>query len=174
MPEFHALSLLGVSVQQLTQSVKQLSALPHIGEQRIRLVVDPTQVTTAAHLVNEGELPAIIVSVAGYPTGRHHTLIKASEARLAVQSGAEEMWVSVDESIEDSNTHLSELITIREACPDPIELGLVVLGDDESPSGTQAAVQAASLAGFQRIIVKRDAPELVDAAAPLEVHVVDL
>ncbi|AQS74701.1 deoxyribose-phosphate aldolase [Corynebacterium ammoniagenes] len=158
----------------MTQSVKQLSALPHIGEQRIRLVVDPTQVTTAAQLVKEGQLPAIIVSVAGYPTGRHHTLIKASEARLAVQSGAEEMWVSVDESIEDSNTHLSELITIREACPDPIELGLVANGDDETPSGTQAAVQAASLAGFQRIIVKRDAPELVDAAAPLEVHVVDL
>src|SRR5699024_11514537 len=71
MPEFHALSLLGVSVQQLTHSVKQLSALPHIGEQRIRLVVEPTQVTTAAHLVKEGELPAIIVSVAGYRSEEH-------------------------------------------------------------------------------------------------------
>src|SRR5699024_2451622 len=124
--------------------------------------------------VKDGELPLIIVSVAGYPAVRDQTLLAASEQRLAVQSGAAVYRVRVGEGLDDCHPHLSESITIREACPDPIELGLVVLGDDESPSGTQAAVQAASLAGFQRIIVKRNAPELVDAAAPLEVHVVDL
>src|SRR5699024_1784267 len=92
-----------------------LGSLPHIGNQRVRLVVDPPQVTLVVQLLKESQLPVIVVSVAGYPTGRHHTLIKASEARLAVQSGAEEIWVSVDDTITDSNTHFSEFITIREA-----------------------------------------------------------
>lgn len=184
MTEFHALSLLGISAKQLKQSIAQLSSLPHIGQQRIRLVVDPTQVTAASQLVKDGELPAIVVSVAGYPTGRHHTLIKASEARLAVQSGAEEIWISVDDTITDSNAHLSELITIREACPDPVELGLLALLDDDLLADTtaktpahaaaHAAVQAAALAGFKRVIVKQKAPQLEEAAAPMEIHAVDL
>ena len=180
MTEFHALSLLGASSEQLKRSIAQLSSLPHIGEQRIRLVVDPTQVVLASQLVKDNELPASIVSVAGYPTGRHHTLIKASEARLAVQSGAEEIWVSVDDTIEEANTHLSELVTIQEACPDPVELGLFAPLDGASLNGgtpalaATAAVQAAGLAGFKRIIASIDVPELEEAAAPLEIHVVDL
>ena len=113
MSDFHALSLLGASAQQVEKVVKELGSLPHIGNQRVRLVVDPPQVTLVVQLLKESQLPVIVVSVAGYPTGRHHTLIKASEARLAVQSGAEEIWVSVDDTITDSNTHLSEFITIR-------------------------------------------------------------
>ena len=174
MSEFHALSLLGASTQQLEHSLKQIGSLPHIGSQRIRLVVDPTQVSRAVHLAQENQLPAIVVSVAGYPTGRHHSLIKASEARLAVQSGAEEIWVSIDSTITDTNTHLSEFITIREACPDPIEIGLIAPADADAQEGVQAAAQAASLAAFQRIISAPGAPSLEEAASPLDVCEVDL
>ena len=76
------------------------------------VVVSPHHVSIAA-----GAGAADIISVAGYPTGRHHTLIKASEARLAIQSGASEVWVSLDETVADANAVLSELIAIREACP---------------------------------------------------------
>lgn len=175
MFEFVALSMLGTSSDQLKKIFEQMVTLPHIGNQRFRVVVDPTQVTLAAQLVKDGQLPAMIVSVAGYPTGRHHTLIKASEARLAVQSGAEEIWVSVDNTIADSNTHLSELIAISEACPDPVQLGLIAsLADAPTQPTGLAAIQAARQAGFKRIIARQGSPELAEAASPLEFNVVDL
>lgn len=59
------------------------------------LLVSPTHVLAAAQAPH-------VATVAGYPTGRHHSLIKASEARLAVQSGAAEVWVAVDALLGDA------------------------------------------------------------------------
>ena len=118
------------------------------------VVVSPHHVSIAA-----GAGAADIISVAGYPTGRHHTLIKASEARLAIQSGASEVWVSLDETVADANAVLSELIAIREACPDPARLGLIVpeaVGADAADAAA-AAVTAAQQAGYQRLIVRSSA-----------------
>ena len=109
------------------------------------VLVSPHHVSLAA-----GAGTADIISVAGYPTGRHHTLIKASEARLAIQSGASEVWVSLDETVTDANAVLSELIAIREACPDPARLGLIV-PDTPQPDAT---LNAAHQAGYQRLIVR--------------------
>ena len=115
------------------------------------VVVSPHHVSLAA-----GAGAADIISVAGYPTGRHHTLIKASEARLAIQSGASEVWVSLDETVTDANAVLSELIAIREACPDPARLGLIVPGavGADAADAAAAAVTAAQQAGYQRLIVR--------------------
>ena len=118
------------------------------------VVVSPHHVSIAA-----GAGAADIISVAGYPTGRHHTLIKASEARLAIQSGASEVWVSLDETVTDANAVLSELIAIREACPEPARLGLIVpeaVGADAADAA-DAAVTAAQQAGYQRLIVRSSA-----------------
>ena len=115
------------------------------------VLVSPHHVSLAA-----GAGTADIISVAGYPTGRHHTLIKASDARLAIQSGASEVWVSLDETVTDANAVLSELIAIREACPDPARLGLIVPGavDTDAADAAAAAVTAAQQAGYQRLIVR--------------------
>ena len=118
------------------------------------VLVSPHHVSIAA-----GAGAADIISVAGYPTGRHHTLIKASEARLAIQSGASEVWVSLDETVADANAVLSELIAIREACPEPARLGLIVpeaVGADAADAA-DAAVTAAQQAGYQRLIVRSSA-----------------
>ena len=118
------------------------------------VLVSPHHVSLAA-----GAGTADIISVAGYPTGRHHTLIKASEARLAIQSGASEVWVSLDETVTDANAVLSELIAIREACPEPARLGLIVpeaVGTDAADAAA-AAVTAAQQAGYQRLIVRSSA-----------------
>jgi len=129
------------------------------------VVVSPHHVSLAA-----GAGAADIISVAGYPTGRHHTLIKASEARLAIQSGASEVWVSLDETVADANAVLSELIAIREACPDPARLGLIVpeaVGADAADAA-DAAVMAAQQAGYQRLIVRSSeaaAAERADSGA---------
>ena len=118
------------------------------------VLVSPHHVSLAA-----GVGTADIISVAGYPTGRHHTLIKASEARLAIQSGASEVWVSLDETVTDANAVLSELIAIREACPDPARLGLIVPGavGTAAADAAGAAVTAAQQAGYQRLIVRSSA-----------------
>lgn len=125
------------------------------------VVVSPHHVSIAA-----GAGAADIISVAGYPTGRHHTLIKASEARLAIQSGASEVWVSLDETVADANAVLSELIVIREACPDPARLGLIVpeaVGADAADAA-DVAVTAAQQAGYQRLIVRRSEAAAADRA----------
>ena len=119
------------------------------------VVVSPHHVSIAA-----GAGAADIISVAGYPTGRHHTLIKASEARLAIQSGASEVWVSLDETVTDANAVLSELIAIREACPDPARLGLIV---PDAPLA-DATLNAAHQAGYQRLIVRSSAAAGADRA----------
>ncbi len=119
------------------------------------VVVSPHHVSIAA-----GAGAADIISVAGYPTGRHHTLIKASEARLAIQSGASEVWVSLDETVTDANAVLSELIAIREACPDPARLGLIV---PDAPLA-DATLNAAHQAGYQRLIVRSSAAAAADRA----------
>ena len=118
------------------------------------VLVSPHHVSLAA-----GAGTADIISVAGYPTGRHHTLIKASEARLAIQSGASEVWVSLDETVTDANAVLSELIAIREACPYPARLGLIVPGavGADAADAAAAAVTAAQQAGYQRLIVRSSA-----------------
>ena len=118
------------------------------------VLVSPHHVSLAA-----GAGTADIISVAGYPTGRHHTLIKASEARLAIQSGASEVWVSLDATVTDANAVLSELIAIREACPDPARLGLIVPGavGTNAADAAAAAVTAAQQAGYQRLIVRSSA-----------------
>ena len=121
------------------------------------VLVSPHHVSLAA-----GAGAADIISVAGYPTGRHHTLIKASEARLAIQSGASEVWVSLDETLTDANAVLSELIAIREACPDPARLGLIV---PDAPLA-DATLKAAHQAGYQRLIVlSRKAADYAESAA---------
>ena len=119
------------------------------------VVVSPHHVSLAA-----GAGATDIISVAGYPTGRHHTLIKASEARLAIQSGASEVWVSLDETVTDANAVLSELIAIREACPDPARLGLIV---PDAPLA-DATLNAAHQAGYQRLIVRSSAAAAADRA----------
>lgn len=119
-------------------------------------------VLVSPHHVSLAAGAADIISVAGYPTGRHHTLIKASEARLAIQSGASEVWVSLDETLTDANAVLSELIAIREACPDPARLGLIV---PDAPLA-DATLKAAHQAGYQRLIVRsRKAADYAESAA---------
>ncbi|PCC83874.1 deoxyribose-phosphate aldolase [Corynebacterium accolens] len=105
------------------------------------LLVAPTHVLAA-------QGAAHVVTVAGYPTGRHHSLIKASEARLAVQSGAAEVWVAVDALLGDATSLLTDLITVREACPQPVQLGLILPASENAFAAAQAATQA----GFDKLV----------------------
>ncbi|MDO5669241.1 MAG: hypothetical protein Q4G50_04505 [Corynebacterium sp.] len=82
-----------------------------------------------------------VVSVVGYPSGCHHTLVKAAEARLAVAQGAEEIWLATDPAITDDNALLAEFVAVREAVPPPVTLA--VFGDHAA---------TARLAGVDRMV----------------------
>lgn len=138
---------------------------PHVGLAEVRngvaaavaagvgaVVVSPNHVATAAKTLDryvrqhggdrydddadESSVLTIITAV-GFPTGRHHILVKASEARLAVSQGAHRVWACVDTSNPDANALLSDMISLREAVPAPAQLGVVV--PDYSAAGKQFA-----------------------------------
>lgn len=152
---------------------------PHVGLAEVRngvaaavaagvgaVVVSPNHVATAAktldryvrqhggdHYDDDADESSVltIITAVGFPTGRHHILVKASEARLAVSQGAHRVWACVDTSNTDANALLSDMISLREAVPAPAQLGVVV--PDYSAVGKQFASapeqQSASAAGQQ-------------------------
>ncbi|MBJ7352342.1 MAG: deoxyribose-phosphate aldolase [Rhodococcus sp.] len=68
----------------------------------------------------EGMLTAV---VAGFPSGKHHSLIKGSEARLAVQQGADEVDMVIDVGAAiagDYNAVLADIVTVREGIGDAV------------------------------------------------------
>jgi deoxyribose-phosphate aldolase len=67
--------------------------------------------------------PALCV-VAGFPSGKHHTLIKAAEARMAIEEGASEVDMVIDIGLalagEDDRV-FADILTVREAIgADPV------------------------------------------------------
>ncbi|WP_338886473.1 deoxyribose-phosphate aldolase [Rhodococcus sovatensis] len=60
----------------------------------------------------------VVAAVAGFPSGKHHSLVKGAEARLAVDQGANEidMVIDIGAAISgDYNAVLSDILTVREA-----------------------------------------------------------
>lgn len=108
------------------------------------------------------------ISVVGFPTGRHHSLIKAAEARLAVEFGAQEVWLAVDEATGDENALLADIVAVRQAVPAPVRLAVITT--------TEAAARVAYAAGADGAVVDKHHRDgdivrvgsLEDAVAALE------
>ncbi|WP_185770414.1 deoxyribose-phosphate aldolase [Corynebacterium anserum] len=88
-----------------------------------------------------------IATVAGFPSGKHASLIKATEARFAVENGAVEVDVVVDiaaAAAGDENALVSELMTVREAVQPPVVLKVIletaVLGEDQLRAAVRACI----------------------------------
>ena len=70
-----------------------------------------------------------LATVCGFPSGKHASLVKATEARWAVEQGAHDINVMVDLAAAvagDTSALISELMTIREAVPKPAVLSVIV------------------------------------------------
>lgn len=70
-----------------------------------------------------------LATVCGFPSGKHASLVKATEARWAVEQGAHDINVMVDLAAAvagDTSALISELMTIREAVPKPVVLSVIV------------------------------------------------
>lgn len=95
-----------------------------------------------------------VASVCGFPTGKHHTLIKAAEARLAVQFGAGEIGLVIDPAVArvDQNALLAEIVAVREAVPHPVALAVMVEPALLDHAQLAAVCRTAHIAGADRII----------------------
>jgi deoxyribose-phosphate aldolase len=88
--------------------------------------VSPTMVSTAKSL-RTGDYA--IASVVGFPSGKHLSSIKAEEARLAVQAGADEidMVIDVGSALEgDLDAVKSDIAAVFDAIPRHIVLKVIV------------------------------------------------
>lgn len=121
------------------------------------LVADAARLGCGAVCVSPSMLPLrdvpaslLVATVVGFPSGKHHPLIKASEARLAVSNGAHEIDMVIDIAnalAGDANALISEIVTVREAVPAPVTLKIILesaLLDDEQ---LRTACRAAATAG---------------------------
>ncbi|WP_327110462.1 deoxyribose-phosphate aldolase [Nocardia sp. NBC_01730] len=70
-----------------------------------------------------------VAAVAGFPSGKHHSLVKGAEARLAVDQGADEVDMVIDIGAAragDYTAVLADIVTVREAVGDRALLKVII------------------------------------------------
>lgn len=97
------------------------------------------------------EMPAglHLATVCGFPSGCHHPQVKAAEAKLAVENGAEEIDMVVNlKNIKEGNwpAVTADIVAVRQAAPHPVLLKVIIesaaLTDEEIVKTCQCAMEA--------------------------------
>ncbi|NGP07448.1 deoxyribose-phosphate aldolase [Rhodococcus sp. 14C212] len=92
----------------------------------------------------------VVATVAGFPSGKHHSLIKGAEARLAVDQGAAEIDMVIDIGAAvagDFNAVLADILTVREAIGFEPVLKVIIESATLSDEAIVEACRAAERAG---------------------------
>ncbi|MFD3743849.1 deoxyribose-phosphate aldolase [Nocardia sp. NPDC058633] len=92
----------------------------------------------------------VVATVAGFPSGKHHSLVKGAEARLAVDQGAAEVDMVIDVGAAlagDFNAVLADIITVREATADRAVLKVIIESGALTDEAIVGACRAAEQAG---------------------------
>jgi deoxyribose-phosphate aldolase len=104
-----------------------LALLKEAEELRVCAVcVSPTMVATAKSF-RTGEYD--IATVVGFPSGKHLSVVKAEEARLAVEAGADEIDMVIDVGLAlqgDFDAVNADITAVFEAIPDYVLLKVIV------------------------------------------------
>jgi len=127
------------------------------------LVDEARELGVGAVCVSPAMLPVraegiTVATVAGFPSGKHHSLVKAMEARLAVDQGAAEVDMVVDIGALVSGRVeevLADVVTVRDAVPAPVVLKVILetaavhaaLGDEAGDERIARACEACARAG---------------------------
>jgi deoxyribose-phosphate aldolase len=120
-----------------------------------RLVEEATELGVYAVCVSPSMLPVrtdglVVATVAGFPSGKHHSLIKGTEARLAAEQGAREVDMVIDVGAAiagDYNAVLADIVTVREATTDLAKLKVIIESAALSDEAIVAVCRAAERAG---------------------------
>ena len=92
----------------------------------------------------------VLAAVAGFPSGKHHSLIKGAEARMAVEQGAAEVDMVIDIGAAlagDYTAVLSDIVTVREAVGGQALLKVIVESAALPDAAVVEACRAAERAG---------------------------
>lgn len=121
------------------------------------LVAEAVELGTYSVVVSPSMLPIEIpegadlkvAAVCGFPSGKHHSVVKAAEAALAVSNGADEIDVVIDlgAALEnDFDAVEADLRVVRAAVPAPIVLKVIIesaaLTDEQIVGASRAAEHA--------------------------------
>jgi deoxyribose-phosphate aldolase len=117
------------------------------------LIVEARKLGVYAICLSPSMLPVrapglVVATVAGFPSGKHHSLVKGAEARLAVDQGAAEVDMVIDVGAAlagDFNAVLADIITVREATRERAVLKVII----ESAALTDEAIVGACRAAEQ-------------------------
>ncbi|MGQ4617695.1 deoxyribose-phosphate aldolase [Nocardia sp. R7R-8] len=98
------------------------------------LIEDARALGVLAICVSPSMLPVrapglVVATVAGFPSGKHHSLVKGAEARLAVEQGATEVDMVIDVGAARAGDYmavLSDIVTVREAIGDRALLKVII------------------------------------------------
>ncbi|GAA5049002.1 deoxyribose-phosphate aldolase [Nocardia callitridis] len=119
------------------------------------LIEDARALGVLAICVSPAMLPVrasglVVATVTGFPSGKHHSLVKGAEARLAVEQGAAEVDMVIDVGAAvtgDYNAVLSDIVTVREAIGDRAALKVIIESAALSDEAIVGACRAARTAG---------------------------
>ncbi|WP_072804335.1 deoxyribose-phosphate aldolase [Rhodococcoides yunnanense] len=92
----------------------------------------------------------VVAAVAGFPSGKHHSLVKGAEARLAVDQGADEIDMVIDVGAAvagDYNAVLADVLTVREAIGPSAVLKVIIESAALSDTAIVETCLAAEKAG---------------------------
>ncbi|PPJ22757.1 deoxyribose-phosphate aldolase [Nocardia nova] len=92
----------------------------------------------------------VVATVSGFPSGKHHSLVKGTEARFAVEQGAAEVDMVIDIGAAvagDYNAVLADIVTVREAVEDRALLKVIVESAALSDAAIVEVCRAAERAG---------------------------
>lgn len=110
--------------------------------------VSPTQVVTAAREV--AGTGVAVASVAGFPSGAHHSAVKAAEAGKAIADGASEVDMVIDLGLARADRWdevAGEIAAVRAAVARPALLKVIIEAAVLEPEQIVAACRAAESAG---------------------------
>ncbi|WP_423923116.1 deoxyribose-phosphate aldolase [Frigoribacterium sp. 2-23] len=121
------------------------------------LIAEAVDLGTYSVCVSPSMLPVTIPTgadlkvavVAGFPSGKHTSAVKAAEAKEAVAQGADEVDMVIDIGAAKAglfDTVEADIRAVRDAIPKPVVLKVIIesaaLTDDEIVAVSQAAVDA--------------------------------
>lgn len=100
----------------------------------------------------------IVATVAGFPSGKHHSLVKAMEGRLAVDQGAGEVDMVIDVGAAIAglvDEVMADVLTMRDAVPPPVVIKVILetaaihkaLGEEAGDERIEALCHAVARAG---------------------------
>ncbi len=92
----------------------------------------------------------VVATVVGFPSGKHHSLVKGAEARLAVDQGATEIDMVIDVGAAvagDFSAVLADIVTVREAIADKALLKVIIESAALSDEAIVGVCRAAERAG---------------------------